>query len=70
MHLRGRGIKPATVNTYVTAMNPYCRWLSENGHAMERVRLCKLKVEQRVIVVLDETQLQPLPRRTLMSASC
>lgn len=62
VHLRERGIKPITVNTYITAMNAYCRWLFENQHAAERIRLGKLKVEQRVIAVLDDAQLQRLLR--------
>jgi len=34
--LRERHIKPVTCNTYVGAMNAYCRWLHEEGYAGRR----------------------------------
>jgi len=37
--LRERGIKPVTCNTYVGAMNAFCAWLHQEGHAPERVKL-------------------------------
>jgi site-specific recombinase XerC len=31
--LRERGIKPVTCNTYIGAMNAFCAWLHQEGHA-------------------------------------
>lgn len=58
--LRERHIKPVTCNTYIAAMNAYCRWLHEEGHATAAVRLQKLRVEKRVLELLDETQMRAL----------
>ena len=58
MRLRERGIKPITVNTYVTAMNAYCRWLFENRHATERVRIGKIpKVVKTALLEVIEQRL-------------
>ncbi|MGC4083662.1 MAG: tyrosine-type recombinase/integrase [Vicinamibacterales bacterium] len=58
--LRERHLRPVTCNTYIGAMNAFCRWLHEEGHAKDRVRLPKLRVEQRVLSLLDETQMRVL----------
>ena len=58
--LRERHIRPVTCNTYIAAMNAYCRWLHEEGHAPERVRLQKLRVEHRMLELLNETQMRVL----------
>lgn len=58
--LRERGIKPVTCNTYVGAMNAFCSWLHQEGHAAARVKLDKLRVEQRLLVLLDDTQMRVL----------
>jgi hypothetical protein len=34
--LRERNIRPVTCNTYIGAMNAYCRWLHVEGHATTR----------------------------------
>ena len=33
---RERGVRPVTCNTYVGAMNAFCRWLHEEGHVAHR----------------------------------
>ena len=58
--LRERGIKPVTCNTYVGAMNAFCGWLHEEGHARERVKLPKLRVERRLLTLLDDAQMRVL----------
>jgi integrase len=58
--LRDRGIRPVTCNTYIGAMNAFCRWLSEEGHVRERVKLGKLRVERRLLTLLDEAQMRAL----------
>ena len=49
-----------TCNTYIGAMNAFCRWLSEEGHVRERVKLGKLRVERRLLTLLDEAQMRAL----------
>lgn len=58
--LRQRGVRPVTCNTYIAAMNALCLWLHQEGHAPERVKLAKLRVEKRVLAVLDDAQMRAL----------
>ncbi len=58
--LRERGIKPVTCNTYLGAMNAFCAWLHQEGHARERVKLQKLRVERRLLTLLDDAQMRAL----------
>src|SRR4051812_45111720 len=58
--LRERNLRPVTCNTYIGAMNAFCRWLHEEGHAKDRVRLQKLRLEWRVLDLLNETQMRVL----------
>ena len=84
IHERDRGIRPVTVNTYIAVMNRFCRWLYEEQHIPERIKLRKLRVEQRVLNLLDERQIRslvtykpygismrrmPVPARTATKAS-
>src|SRR5262249_44644774 len=57
---RDRGIRAVTVNTYIGAMNAFCVWLHEEGHVAERVKLSKLRLERRILAVLDDAQMRPL----------
>jgi integrase len=59
--LRERGIRPITVNTYVAAMNAFCAWLHQEGHLAGPVKLQKLRVEKRVLTLLDDTQMRADP---------
>ena len=58
--LRQRDVKPVTINTYITALNAFCLWLYQEGHAAERMKLSKLKIEQRVLTLLDDAQMRAL----------
>jgi len=60
IHLRDRGVRPITCNTYIGAMNAFCAWLHDEGHAAGRVKLSKLRVERRVLQLLGETQMRVL----------
>jgi integrase/recombinase XerD len=60
--LRDRGIRPVTVNTWLGAINAYSRWLHEEGHLREQVRLQPLRLEKRFVTTLDETALRALLR--------
>ena len=57
---RDRGIRAVTVNTYIGAMNAFCAWLHEEGHVAERVKLSKLRLERRILAVLDDAQMRTL----------
>jgi integrase/recombinase XerC len=57
---RQRGIRPVTVNTYIGAMNAFCAWLHQEGHVAERLKLSKLRVERRILAVLDDAQMRAL----------
>jgi site-specific recombinase XerD len=51
--LRDRGVRPVTCNTWLRALNAFCRWLHENGHSPSRVHMRPLKVEKRLVETLD-----------------
>jgi hypothetical protein len=38
-----------TGNTWLRALNAYCRWLHEEGVLRDRVKLSPLKVEKRIL---------------------
>lgn len=58
--LRDRGLRPVTVNTWLRALNAFCRWLSAEGLSGETVRLQLLRVEKRFVKTLDEASLRAL----------
>jgi integrase/recombinase XerD len=60
--LRDRGIRAVTVNTYLGAMNAFCAWLHQEGHLAASVKLSKLRVETRVLTLLDDSQMRTLIR--------
>jgi len=60
VRLRERGIRPVTCNTYIGAMNAFCRWLHDEGHAREHVKIPKLRVERRLLTLLDDAQMRAL----------
>jgi hypothetical protein len=49
-----------TCNTYIGAMNAFRPWLHEEHHLAEPLKLKKFRIEQRVLVVLNDTQLRHL----------
>ena len=57
---RQRGIRPVTVNTYIGATNAFCAWLPHEGHVAEHLKLSKLRVERRILAVLDDAQIRAL----------
>lgn len=60
IRLRERGIRPVTCNTNIGAMNAFCAWLHAEGHVAERIKLPKLRVERRIIQLLDDAQMRAL----------
>ena len=57
---RERGKRPVTCNTYIGAMNAFCRWLHGEGEIPEPLRLKKLLVERRVLPLLNDVELRQL----------
>jgi site-specific recombinase XerD len=58
--LRERNVKPVSVNTYIKAVNAFCRWLHTEGHHAERLELSLLKLEKRIIPTLTDAQMTAL----------
>lgn len=58
VHLRQRGVKPVSCNTWVRAMNAFCRWLHEQGHAPKLERLQPQRLGKRLLPVHDERVLR------------
>jgi integrase/recombinase XerD len=46
------------VNTYLQALNAFCRWLKEEGHQAEVVHMPLLRTEKRVLSTLSEPQIR------------
>jgi site-specific recombinase XerD len=59
VHLRDRGLKPRSVNTYLQALNAFARWLHEE-HSHSPAHLPLLKTEKRVLATLSAQQIQQL----------
>jgi site-specific recombinase XerD len=57
---RDRAVRPVTRNTYVGAMNAFCRWLHEEHHLSEPLKLQKLRDERRILTLLTDTQFRHL----------
>jgi integrase/recombinase XerD len=51
--LRDRNVRPVSVNTWLRAINAFCRWLHEEGLATEGVRLKPLRLERRLVQTID-----------------
>lgn len=60
VHLRERGLKPVTCNTWIRAMNAFCRWLHEQGEIPAAVKLAPQRLEKRIIRTHDEAALRAI----------
>lgn len=60
IHLRERGVKPVSCNTWLRAMNAFCRWLHEHGVTPDLVHLPLQKLEKRLLKTFDEDALRKL----------
>jgi hypothetical protein len=49
VHLRQRGVRPVTCNTWIRALNAFCRWLHGQGEATASVKLAPRRLEKRII---------------------
>jgi integrase len=53
-------------NTYIKALNAFCLWLHNEGHATERLALPLIRVEKRIVVTLTDAQIHTLLRHMLI----
>jgi integrase/recombinase XerD len=60
VQMRDRGVRPRSVNIYLQAINAFARWLKEEGHTDQLIRLPMLRCEKRVIPTLTVPQIQAL----------
>ena len=61
VHLRQRGVRPVTCNTWLRALNAVCRWLHEQGEISLPVKLASQRLEKRIV----RTHEQPMLRAIL-----
>ncbi len=60
IHLRERGVKPVSCNTWLRAMNSFCGWLHERGTTSTLVHLPLQKLEKRLLKTFDELALRAI----------
>jgi integrase/recombinase XerD len=58
--LRDRGVAPVTCNTWLRALNAFGAWLHAQGHSPVAIRLRPLRVERRLISILDDPTIRRL----------
>ena len=51
MELRGRGLSPITINSYLRCINAHLRWLHEE-HKHDLLRIPRLREEQKILATL------------------
>jgi integrase/recombinase XerD len=56
--LLAKGIRPVSVNSWLTGVRAYCLWLHAEGHLKERPSVKLLKCEQRIIQTLGPEQIK------------
>jgi integrase/recombinase XerD len=60
VHLRERGVRPVSCNTWVRALNAVCRWLHEQGEIPTLVKLAPQRLEKRIVRTHDEAALRAI----------
>jgi site-specific recombinase XerD len=60
VHLRQRGAKPVTCNTWLRALNAFCHWLHEQGEIAAAVKLAPQRLEKRIVRTHDEAALRAI----------
>jgi hypothetical protein len=59
-------VKPISCNTYIKALNAFCKWLHDEGHAPERLESATLRLEKRMLQTLTDEQMQTLLSGTIV----
>ena len=60
--IRERGVSAGAVNSYIRGINPFLRWLFENGNVSESLTLKPLKAEKRLLRSLSDKELRAIFR--------
>lgn len=60
VHLRERGVKPVTCNTWLKAIQAFCRWLHEEGKIPSLIKIPPQRLEKRLIPTHGEAALRAL----------
>lgn len=55
--LREQGKTANCVNSYIRGINPFLSWLFENGHLQDRLRVKKLKCEEKQMRTFSDAQI-------------
>ena len=58
--LRGKGISPISVNCYLRHIKAYLRWLEEEGHVKEPMKVQFLKTESKVLATFTADHIRRL----------
>lgn len=58
--MRECGKSAACVNAYLRGMRPFVNWLFDNGHLPERLKLKKLKCEEKAIRTFSDAHIRAL----------
>ena len=58
--LEERGITPVSVNVYLRCLNAFFKWLHEEDHVTQLIRIPKLKVEKKVLTILTDEEIRTL----------
>jgi integrase/recombinase XerD len=58
--LRERGISPISVNCYLRHLKAYLRWMEQEGHLKEPVKVQFLKTDSKVLATFSAEQIQRL----------
>jgi integrase/recombinase XerD len=58
--LRAKGISPISVNTYLRHLKAYLRWMEQEGHTKEPLRVQFLKTESKVLSTLSPEHIKRL----------
>jgi len=60
VRLRERGVRPVTGNTWIRALNAFCRWLHEQEEIPTAARLAPQRPEKRILRTHDAATLREL----------
>ena len=58
--LRGKGVSPISVNCYLRHIKAYLRWLEEEGHVKEPMKVQFLKTESKVLATFTADHIRRL----------
>jgi site-specific recombinase XerD len=62
VHLRQRGVKPVSCNSWIRALNAFCRWLFEQAESTQIVKLAPQRLERPLLATHTETTVSALLR--------